>query len=75
MPAIDLIERDGVSTLKNGVSSLRLFIKRGNWADKNRGVILVFVIVFIVAVGIISLFGYRYWIRKKAEKESYEATD
>jgi hypothetical protein len=28
---------------------------KGNWANRNRGVVLVFVIVFIVVVGIIAL--------------------
>lgn len=54
---------------------LHLMAKRDNWANKNRGVVLVFVIVFIVAVGIISLFIYRRWMKRKADKESYETTN
>ncbi|KAJ5558207.1 hypothetical protein N7535_008422 [Penicillium sp. DV-2018c] len=49
-------------------------IKRGNWADKNRGVVLVFCIVFLVVVGIMALFGYRKFLKRKAEKESYETS-
>lgn len=56
-------------------NDLHILTKRGNWADKNRGVVLVFVIVFIVVVGVISLFAYRRWMKRKAEKESYETTD
>ncbi|KAJ5121274.1 uncharacterized protein N7515_009235 [Penicillium bovifimosum] len=52
----------------------RSIIKRGNWADKNRGVVLVFCIVFLVVVGIMALFGYRKFLKRKAEKESYETS-
>lgn len=46
--------------------------KRGhNWASKNPGVILVFAIVFIVAMGVAFLFLYRRMLRKKAEKQAY----
>ncbi|KAJ5242605.1 uncharacterized protein N7469_000932 [Penicillium citrinum] len=68
MPALHLIKHVDPN-------SLHTLTKRGNWADRNRGVVLVFVIVFIVVVGIISLFAYRRWMKRKAEKESYETTD
>ena len=47
---------------------------KGNWANRNRGVVLVFVIVFIIVIGIIALFAYRRWLKRKADKESYETT-
>lgn len=55
-------------------STLYWVAKRGNWADKNRGVVLVFCIVFLVVVGIIALFAYRRMLKRKADKESYETT-
>ncbi|KAJ5757716.1 uncharacterized protein N7511_006410 [Penicillium nucicola] len=55
--------------------SLNFLIARDNWANKNRGVVLVFAIVFLVVVGIIALFAYRRWLKQKADKESYETTD
>jgi predicted permease len=48
---------------------------KDNWADKNRGVVLVFVIVFLVVVGIIALYAYRRWLKRQAEKETYETTE
>ncbi|OOF93059.1 hypothetical protein ASPCADRAFT_209691 [Aspergillus carbonarius ITEM 5010] len=47
-------------------------IKRSNWASENPGVVLVFCIVFIVAVGIIALVIYRKWMARKAARQSYE---
>ncbi|KAF7595698.1 hypothetical protein BBP40_005142 [Aspergillus hancockii] len=47
-------------------------IKRKNWASENPGVVLVFCIVFIVAVGIISLFAYRKWMSWKAKRQTFE---
>jgi predicted Na+-dependent transporter len=55
--------------------SLGSLVARKNWADKNRGVVLVFVIVFLVVMGIIALFAYRRWLKRKADKESYETTE
>ncbi|KAJ6019604.1 hypothetical protein N7499_009430 [Penicillium canescens] len=55
--------------------SLSFLAARDNWADENRGVILVFVIVFLVVVGIIALFAYRRWLKRQAEKETYETTE
>ncbi|KAJ5091990.1 hypothetical protein NUU61_006860 [Penicillium alfredii] len=68
MPAINFIDRSH----SPHISPL---VKRSNWASKNPGVILVFCIVFIVGVGVISLFLYRRWMKRKAEKESYETTE
>ncbi|KAJ5127248.1 hypothetical protein N7448_008027 [Penicillium atrosanguineum] len=49
--------------------------RKKNWAARNPGVVLVFCIVFLVALGIISLFAYRRWMKRKANKESYETTE
>ncbi|KUI61026.1 hypothetical protein VP1G_08227 [Cytospora mali] len=53
MPAINnaLIAREAISHIA----------KRKNWAQKEAGVIVVFAIVFIVAVGVIGLFISRKW--------------
>ncbi|KAE8370925.1 hypothetical protein BDV27DRAFT_119178 [Aspergillus caelatus] len=51
------------------------FVKRSNWAGENPGVILVFCIVFIVGVGVVSLFAYRMWMKRKAKKESYQVQE
>ena len=50
-------------------------VKRSNWASENPGVILVFCIVFIVGVGIVSLFAYRLWMKRKAKKQSFEVQE
>lgn len=49
--------------------------KRSNWASKNPGVVLVFCIVFLVGLGIVSLFIYRRVLQKKAEKEKFETAE
>lgn len=68
MAAISLIDRSQAETI-------HLLTKRKNWAAKNPGVVLVFCIVFLVACGIIALLLYRRWLKRKAEKESYETTE
>ncbi|KAL6906684.1 hypothetical protein GGI43DRAFT_380231 [Trichoderma evansii] len=62
MAAIDkqLIARDVVSQL----------IKRKNFAAREPGVIVVFCIVFIVAVGLIGLLLYKWIQRRKAATKS-----
>ncbi len=40
--------------------------RRSNWAGENAGVMVVFCIVFVVAVGLISLFIYK---KLKARKD------
>jgi ATPase proteolipid family protein len=59
MPAISLATRD---------QTMHQLIRRGNWASHNAGVVLVFCIVFIVAVGLASLFIYKKWAARKAAK-------
>jgi predicted negative regulator of RcsB-dependent stress response len=69
MAPISLINRSQAETL-------HLLTKRKkNWAHKNPGVVLVFCIVFLVGLGILSLFAYRRWMKRKANKESYETTE
>lgn len=48
MPAVNtaLVARETISTIA----------KRQNWAQKEAGVVVVFAIVFVVAVGLIGLF-------------------
>ena len=65
MAPISLINR-------SEATSLHQFAKRSNWASENPGVVLVFCIVFIVGLGVISLFVYRRWMKRKADKETYE---
>ncbi|PGH28349.1 hypothetical protein GX50_08913 [[Emmonsia] crescens] len=60
MPALSLITRDE--------AVYHQLTKRKNWAGKNAGVVLVFCIVFIIAVGLISLFVYRWNLRRKAAR-------
>ena len=42
-----------------------------NWAAREPGVIVVFCIVFIVAVGLLSLWLYKKLIARKAAKQAY----
>ncbi|ROV96326.1 hypothetical protein VMCG_07663 [Cytospora schulzeri] len=61
MPAINnvLVAREAMSHIA----------KRKNWAQKEAGVIVVFAIVFIVAVGVISLFISRKCASARARKQ------
>ncbi|MCJ1251630.1 hypothetical protein MMC30_008865 [Trapelia coarctata] len=43
-------------------------INNDNWAGHNPGVVLVFCIVFIVALGLISLFVYRKMLARRAAR-------
>jgi predicted MFS family arabinose efflux permease len=69
MPAVGVVPQAHVAS-----PFLYPVIKRHNWADKHRGVVLVFCIVFLVVVGVMALFAYRRWLKRKADKESYETT-
>jgi hypothetical protein len=44
----------------------QFIVRRGNWADHERGVIAVFCIVFIVSVGLIAIFVGRALHKRKA---------
>ena len=74
MAAIKLLPHTK-SLSRSPFPSLSFLVARDNWANKNRGVVLVFVIVFLVVVGIIALFAYRRWLKRQAEKETYETTE
>ncbi|GKT50922.1 uncharacterized protein ColSpa_11103 [Colletotrichum spaethianum] len=61
MPAINaIVARDAVHQLA----------KRQNWASQEAGVIVVFCIVFIVAVGVIGLCVSRALSRRKANRQA-----
>lgn len=47
--------------------------RRQNWAAKNPGVVLVFCIVFIVFLGLVSLYLYRKIMKKRAENRTLAA--
>ncbi|EFY87011.1 hypothetical protein J3458_002719 [Metarhizium acridum] len=61
MAAIDtsLIAREATSML----------VKRKNWAARNPGVMVVFCIVFVVAVGLIALWIAKLISRRREAKE------
>lgn len=63
MPAVNnaLVARDALSHLS----------KRSNWASQEAGVIVVFCIVFVVAVGLVGLFISK---RIAARREAKAAT-
>ena len=48
----------------------RQLTKRENWAQQEKGVIVVFCIVFVVAVGLIILWIYKCMQKRKAKKET-----
>jgi hypothetical protein len=60
MPAIHsaIVARDTISQIA----------KRSNWAGREAGVIVVFAIVFVVAVGLISLFVTKKLAARRANK-------
>ncbi|KAL3476048.1 hypothetical protein BJX99DRAFT_146256 [Aspergillus californicus] len=70
MPALDSL---AIATQKE-ILQRGYLVERdgGNWANRNRGPVLVFVIVFIVVVGIVLLFLYRRIMAKRAARAQYE---
>lgn len=56
-----------ITTLQVRESAGQL-VKRENWASQEAGVIVVFCIVFIVAVGLIGLFVSRALGRRRAAR-------
>lgn len=62
MPAISnmLVARDSFSHLA----------KRENWAQQEAGVVVVFCIVFVVAVGLLALFIHKKVAARRAAKQS-----
>ncbi|KAI1439261.1 hypothetical protein GGR50DRAFT_690607 [Xylaria sp. CBS 124048] len=65
MPAINtaIVARDVVHQLA----------RRENWAQKEAGVVVVFAIVFVVGVGLASLFIYRAIKKRQAKKATLAA--
>ncbi|KAL2874297.1 hypothetical protein SGCOL_010559 [Colletotrichum sp. CLE4] len=64
MPAINtIVARDAVHQLA----------KRENWAKKEAGVVVVFCIIFIVALGISGLMISKCLARRKAERQAKES--
>lgn len=61
MPAINtaVVARDTVSHIA----------KRENWAQQEAGVVVVFCIVFVVAVGLIGLWLSKLLAKKRAAKQ------
>jgi hypothetical protein len=51
-------------------SAAHQIAKRSNWASRESGVIVVFCIVFIVAVGLIGLYVTRAIQRRRNERAS-----
>ncbi|KAL4928777.1 uncharacterized protein BDV17DRAFT_90625 [Aspergillus undulatus] len=62
MPALDSL----------AIATQRQVLERRNWANDNRGPVLVFVIVFIVGMAIVLIYLYRMWMRHRASREAYE---
>lgn len=66
MPAINtaaIVARDTFSTIA----------KRENWAQKEAGVVVVFCIVFVVAVGLIGLWIHKTCAARRARKQAVVA--
>ncbi|KAK3945969.1 hypothetical protein QBC46DRAFT_336136 [Diplogelasinospora grovesii] len=64
MPAINtasLVARDTFSHIA----------KRENWAQKEAGVVVVFCIVFVVAVGLLALFIHKKIAARRAAKSTF----
>ncbi|OJD21257.1 hypothetical protein ACJ73_07403 [Blastomyces percursus] len=59
MPALSLMTRN---------AAVHQLAKRNNWAGENAGVMLVFCILFVIAVGLITLAVYRWHLRRKAAR-------
>lgn len=57
------------------VEHVHEIVKRDNWADNQRGVILVFVIVFIVGCGILGLIIHREWMARKHERAQWSVEE
>ncbi|MCJ1235521.1 hypothetical protein MMC14_003490 [Varicellaria rhodocarpa] len=69
MPAIDYsLLNEASALIKRQGENVHLNPHR-NWAYRNPGIVLVFCIVFIVAVGLISLFIYRKVLARKARAQ------
>jgi hypothetical protein len=56
--SLPIVARDAISQIA----------KRSNWASENVGVMVVFCITFIVAVGLIGLFTYKKILARKEKR-------
>ncbi|KAF2435149.1 hypothetical protein EJ08DRAFT_730259 [Tothia fuscella] len=56
------------SLLPRAEQSLHMLMKRKNWAAKNAGVVLVFAIVFVVAILVIALLVSKRMAARKSGK-------
>lgn len=61
-----------ITTVKRSQESGLLSTRRNNWASREPGVVLVFSIVFVLALGIVALFSYRKWMAWKAKRMTFE---
>ena len=62
MPAINaIVARDQFAQIA----------KRENWAQQEAGVVVVFCIVFVVAVGLLALFIHKKLAARKAAKATF----
>ncbi|KAG8353552.1 hypothetical protein FVEN_g8567 [Fusarium venenatum] len=59
-----------IKSLMTRDSVAHQLVKRQNWASKEAGVIVVFCIVGVVAIGLLSLFLYKKAAARKANKAS-----
>ncbi|KAJ5902212.1 hypothetical protein N7495_002740 [Penicillium taxi] len=66
MPAITIIN----SQIPAGLH-LHAMERRGNWASQHRGIVLVFCILFLVAIGIGGSSIYQRYMKKKAKEASH----
>jgi hypothetical protein len=44
--------------------------KRNNWPKENAGVMVVFCVVFVVAVGLLALFVYKKMLARREKRQS-----
>ncbi len=59
-----------MAAISNTLAVRDAHIYKRNWAKQEAGVIVVFCIVFIVAVGLIGLYTSRWLSRRKAAREA-----
>lgn len=50
-------------------------VKRSDWAYDQRGVILVFVIVFLVGCGLLGMIIHREWVARKTERSHWSVEE
>lgn len=55
--------------------NIRKIMKRSDWAQNQPGVILVFVIVFIIGCGILMVMIHKEWLARKAERAKWSVEE